>query len=292
MLHILSEEAYQTTLATITLGASGITKKASIMWNDGVQRISYVKVYQPNERCKKLCNEAIGCLIASELSLKQPNMFGLVRIPEFVKEQFSEIKDINENRDIWAWVSTECGESVKARFRIKDPDKLSNKLDKIKNDEMIHQSLSFLVKKEGLSDIIAFDDYIANNDRNIGNLVIDNYGSIGIIDHGEILGRIDWFNKIEELCCEQYFNNTLLQIIEHFQNPFPVKSNAVRASAQHAEAFIKSKKTLEYWLKILIQTGTNDLSKQKEFVDGLLSYLEVRSLKATEGFAQRIGLVA
>lgn len=60
------------------------------------------------------------------------------------------------------------------------------------------------------------NDFIANNDRNIGNLVITLDGSIGIIDHGEILGRIDWLQYSNRLLNEEYFSNTLLNIVNTY----------------------------------------------------------------------------
>lgn len=147
MLKVLSDDSYQTTLADINLGDIGSTKKASILWDDGVARKSYVKVYRPEERCRKLCNEAIGYILGKSLNLLQPDMAALMPIPEFIKDEFCEIADIYSNYPIWAWVSSECGDSLKSQFRIKSHPQ-QHEVEK--NKQFIQECLNFLVKKEGL----------------------------------------------------------------------------------------------------------------------------------------------
>lgn len=43
--------------------------------------------------------------------------------------------------------------------------------------------------------LIAFDDWIGNIDRNPGNLVFIKDSEFAIIDHGRVLGVIDWFKQ-------------------------------------------------------------------------------------------------
>lgn len=290
MLKVLSEDSYQATLAEIDLGQIGATKKASILWDDGVARSSYVKVYQPEERCRKLCNEAIGFILGNSLGLLQPTQAALMPIPEFIKSEFDLISDIYSENQVWAWVTTECGDSLKAQFRVK-----SNPLphEKEQNNIFLYECLNFLAKKEGLPPIIAFDDYIGNNDRNIGNLVITLDGSIGIIDHGEVLGRIDWLKYLTYLCDDEYFNNVLLKIVDDFSpSKFQIRGASVLASKEHTLAFKNSKDDLEYWLRVLLQLSKKDTLFQEKCLLRLLKYLSVRSLEPSESFAQRIGLVA
>ena len=290
MLKVLSEDAYQATLAEIDLGQIGATKKASILWDDGLSRKSYVKVYQPEERCRKLCNEAIGFILAKSLGLLQPTQAALMPIPAFIKKEFESVSDIYSNDQVWAWVTTECGDSLKAQFRIK-----SHPLDheKQQNLALIYECLNFLVRKDGLSPIIAFDDFIANNDRNIGNLVITLDGSIGIIDHGEILGRIDWLQYSNRLLNEEYFSNTLLNIVNTYSpSKFQIRGASVQACHEHSNALENSKTDLSYWLKVLLQLSNKDESYQEKCLLRLLNYLTIRSVEPAESFAQRIGLVA
>lgn len=290
MLKVLSEDAYQATLAEIDLGQIGATKKASVLWDDGIPRKSYVKVYQPDERCRKLCNEALGFIIGKSLGLLQPDQAALMPIPSFVKPEFDSVADIYTNHQVWAWVTTECGDSLKAQFRIK-----SNPQDheKQKNNEFLYECLNFLAKKEGLSPIIAFDDFIANDDRNIGNLVITLEGHVGVIDHGEVLGRIDWLLCLPHLLDNEYFNNTLLNIVSSYSpNQFQIRGASVQAYNEHSNAFENSKKDLEYWLRVLLQLSNKDDSYQEKCLIRLLSYLSARSVVPAESFAQRIGLVA
>ena len=40
--------------------------------------------------------------------------------------------------------------------------------------------------------LVAFDDWVGNIDRNIGNLIFIKKDDIGVIDHGQLFGVIDW----------------------------------------------------------------------------------------------------
>lgn len=290
MLRVLSSDSYQTTLAAIDLGDIGDTKKASILWDDGVARKSYVKVYKPEERCRKLCNETIGYILGKSLNILQPEMAALMPIPDFIKPEFSNITDINSGEPIWAWVTSECGDSLKSQFRIKSNPQ-TNELDK--NNKFIFECLNFLIKKDGLSEIIAFDDLIANNDRNLGNLIITQDGSVGIIDHGEILGQIDWLQHLHLLLSDQYFRNIVLEIVfNRSESHFQIRGASVQSSSKHKEAFLLAENDLKYWLTALLQLGNTNNEYQEQCLLKLLDYLNIRSNQPIEIFAQRIGLVA
>lgn len=290
MLKVLSQDAYQTTLANIDLGDIGNTKKASIVWDDGVARKSYVKVYKPEERCRKLCNEAIGYILGKSLNLLQPDMAALMPISDFIKPEFQNIADINSEGVVWAWVTTECGDSLKAQFRIKsqpNPDEIEQ------NTQFISECLNFLAKKDGLSEIIAFDDLIANNDRNLGNLVISQDGSVGIIDHGEIFGQIDWIQHLPLLLNDQYFRNIVLEIVTNFsESQFQIRGASVLAYSKHKDAFLNVQKDVNYWLSVLLRLSNTNDSYQTQCLLKLMEYLSTRSNEPAEIFAQRIGLVA
>ncbi|MFX8778142.1 hypothetical protein ABTM50_19825, partial [Acinetobacter baumannii] len=89
-------------------------------------------------------------------------------------------------------------------------------------------AISLICDQKNIPQIIAFDDFIANDDRNIGNLVITGNGNMGVIDHGEILGRIDWIKNLTQLDKSQFFFNKLLYILDQHnaikqQTTFTVK---------------------------------------------------------------------
>lgn len=290
VIKVLSEDAYQTTLANIELGDVGNTKKASILWDDGIARKSYVKVYNPEERCRKLCNEVIGYVLGKSLNILQPNMAALMPISDFIKPEFQNISDINSNESVWAWVTSECGDSLKAQFRIKSQP---NSKEEDQNTQFTFECLNFLAKKDGLSEIIAFDDLIANNDRNLGNLVITQDGSIGIIDHGEILGRIDWIQNLPLLLNDQYFRNIVLEIVTKFsESQFQIRGTSVIAYSKHKDAFLSVQKDISYWLGVLLKLSSTSETHQEQCLLKLIDYLTTRSSEPAEAFAQRIGLVA
>ena len=59
--------------------------------------------------------------------------------------------------------------------------------------------------------LIAFDDWIGNIDRNIGNLIFINKNNVAIIDHGRLFGVINWL--VENINADINCNNIMLKFL-------------------------------------------------------------------------------
>ncbi|ENV48120.1 hypothetical protein P255_00999 [Acinetobacter brisouii CIP 110357] len=295
-INVLTENSYLASHEIVTGGAMGVTRLASIEWDDGTIKKCYIKVYPTHDRIRKLCNELTGFTLGKALGILQPDNAALIPLSKLFYKDFSDVVDLNSNETVWAWVTTECGQSVKGIFHLNDFENL------FKNDPdnaiaKLIQAYSLVCNQKNLPNIIAFDDFIANDDRNIGNVVMIGDGNMGIIDHGEILGSVNWFSDLLALDKTLAFNNKLLNILNDqpsvkTQTKFTTKHLAVEAANKHKDAFISVQDILTTWWKNLLEVSNIPTNDQPKYIEYLKDFLHYRSIQSTTVFANRLGLVA
>lgn len=294
---VLPESSYLTSHELVTEGEMGATRKASIEWDDGTIRKCYVKVYPSINRVMKICNELTGFLLAKALGLKQPEGAALIPLNKMYHSDYLSVIDINSPEIVWAWVTTECGSSIKGVFQLNNFEELY-KQDPIQTQQKLNHAFNLICDQKNLPELIAFDDFIANNDRNIGNLVMLGDGEMGIIDHGEILGRINWMQNLSSLDRNQAFANVLLNILDQQiitskdLSKFNVKHKAVEAKNQHKVCFITVQELLITWWGNLLEVSSIPIDERQKYIDTLHEFLHYRSHQSSIIFANRIGLVA
>lgn len=294
---VLPESAYLTSHELVTEGLMGVTRKASIEWDDGTIRKCYIKVYPSINRVIKICNELTGFLIAKALGLKQPEGAALIPLNKMYYGDYLSVTDVNSSEVVWAWVTTECGSSIKGIFQLNNFEALYA-LDPINAQQKLNHAFNLICDQKNLPELIAFDDLIANNDRNIGNLVMLGNGEMGIIDHGEILGRVDWMQNLFALDKTQAFDNVLLNILNNQIitskdiSKFNLKHKAVEAKNQHNKCFMTVQEVLVTWWGNLLEVSNIPVELHQIYIDTLYEFLHYRSHQSTTVFANRIGLVA
>lgn len=294
---VLPESSYLTSHELVTEGEMGATRKASIEWDDGTIRKCYVKVYPSINRVMKICNELTGFLLAKALGLKQPEGAALIPLNKMYYSDYLSVIDKNNPEIVWAWVTTECGSSVKGVFQLNNFEELY-KQDPVATQQKLNHAFNLICDQKNLPELIAFDDFIANNDRNIGNLVMIGDGEMGIIDHGEILGRINWMQNLPSLDKNQAFANVLLNILNQQiitskdLSKFNVKHKAVEAKNQHKNCFITVQELLITWWGNLLEVSSIPIDERQKYIDTLQEFLHYRSHQSSIIFANRIGLVA
>ncbi|WEV48131.1 hypothetical protein OZX61_07480 [Acinetobacter sp. ESL0695] len=294
---VLPESSYLTSHEMVTEGQMGVTRKASIEWDDGTIRKCYVKVYPSINRIMKICNELTGFLLAKTLGLKQPDSAALIPLNKIYYSDYLPAIDINNTETVWAWITTECGSSIKGVFQLNNIEELYEQ-DPIGTQQKIAHAFNLICDQKNLPELIAFDDFIANNDRNIGNLVMVGDGEMGIIDHGEILGRIDWIKNLPSLDKKQIFNNHLLNILDGQAtsskdfSKFNLKHKAVESKNHHKNCFITTQELLITWWGNLLEVSNIPINEHQKYIDTLHEFLHYRSHQSSIIFANRIGLVA
>lgn len=292
---VLPDTAYITSHELISGGQMGATRKASIEWDDGSIRKCYVKVYPEQERIRKIFNELTGFLLGNAIGILQPDSAAIMPLNELFFEDYGIRKD-TEDTFVWAWVTSECGESVSGIFQLNKTIE-SLKKDIQNTNKKYLNALSLICSQDNISQVIAFDDFIANDDRNIGNIVMTGDGNMGIIDHGEILGRIDWLNNLSNLDKNQFFFNKLLMMLDQYSAPkthtnFTIKSQAVDAITRHEQAFISIQQQLHIWWKNILEISNIPEKDHSIYLTYLDEFLHHRCKQPSTLFANRIGLVA
>lgn len=294
---VLPESSYLTSHELVTEGEMGVTRKASIEWDDGTIRKCYVKVYPSFNRIMKICNELTGFTLAKALGLKQPEGAAIIPLNKIFYSDYMSVTDLNNSEIVWAWITTECGSSLKGIFQLNNIEHLF-RVDPITTQKKINHAFSLICNQKNLPELIAFDDLIANNDRNIGNLVMLGDGEMGIIDHGEILGRVDWVRNLYSLDKNETFANILLNILNDYivtskdLSKFSSKHKAVEAKNQHKASFVSVQNLLITWWGNLLEVSTIPSDQHQKYIDTLNEFLHYRSHQSSIVFANRIGLVA
>lgn len=189
ILQYLAFSNYRKYLRPAIDGRMGLmTHVAEITWLDGIQRESYVKFYGEHKK-RALLNEAIGYLLISGLKLPQPEFAGFLEFKiseKLTPEIWGEVSDIDRYRGVtYAWVCTNTN-GINRRIE----------LDNAHSDEakkyLTTHILEALKNWEELPNLIMCDDWLANNDRNLGNLLELPNKTFTLIDHGGILYGDNW----------------------------------------------------------------------------------------------------
>lgn len=184
----LHSDRYQATLEKAEDGKIGLTHKAEIIWPDGVNRDSWVKIYR-KQFSRGLVNEVIGYILAGTLDLPQPEHAGFLMYPtdwidENHKNELSEI-DLYRGYTI-AWVTSDT-QGMNLRIKLENLESKPEELIRLYN--LFKEDIK---NWEKLPDLIAFDYAIHNEDRNLGNLLQLPNKKFCLIDHGEILTSSNW----------------------------------------------------------------------------------------------------
>lgn len=189
ILQYLPFRNYKKYLRPAVDGCMGLmTHVAEVIWSDNVQRESYVKFYSESKK-RALLNEAIGYLLISSLKLPQPDFAGFMAFEisqELTPDIWDQVSDVDRYRGVtYAWVCTNTN-GINRRVEL---DQAS--IPEIK-EYLAGHLIEALKNWEKLPHLIMCDDWLANNDRNLGNLLELPNKTFTLIDHGGILYGDNW----------------------------------------------------------------------------------------------------
>lgn len=159
----------------------------------------YIKPFNTQIKCpvtklfvsnKEHINEALGHTIAKTSGLPVADTAGIIilraeQIPENVKNHLFR-ESGNRQPAYVCWFSQDMlHPSIKSKH-------LSNiTLPKLKEKRQ-KRIFSELKNNSQCAKLIAFDEWLANSDRNLGNILEGKKGSLILIDHGRILNYPNW----------------------------------------------------------------------------------------------------
>ena len=197
---------------------------------DGIAR--QIHVYLKSLPVEELLNEFFGAAIARKHGLATPNTY-LVSCP---------------CTDLPLLPGVPLGDGQKALFGSEDTNAVSLAVRAGKNAEKITALLRALQSTGSYGAIVALDEWLANVDRHIGNLLATGEGKIILIDHGRLFGGPSIRNH--ELAPAESYRN---RFIEALRATLP--KSKVAEVIEEVEAFCTSVPTTSFD-DLLDQYGT------------------------------------
>ena len=292
IIQYLPSDMYIEYLRGATDGVSGATHLASVKWNDGIERDSWVKIYAENKP-RGLINEMIGYLLGKSLNLPIPPKAGFLQIENKVLHPnlVSLLSPVDQYRGFtFAWVSEDVqGDNL--RIEIENNPSSMNVL--------IEYFSSCMKDWSELPSLIAFDDWILNSDRNLGNSIHLPDKTFCLIDHGECLKGGSWKEpELLDTNCHHigFANNLHLRLLHEKHKPanlFQIEqtlSELENAKLNHFSALQQVATEIQSHLNDLIgdeliETGIENIPPYP-VSDTVLNFLKIRA-KEVKKFSER-----
>lgn len=271
MIEMIEQDGYLVTLKEMSPTSGGVSAKtylAEVQWPNGDVIESFVKLFPVNTRIKEIINESFGFLLANSASLRQSTRAALIKldVTEFPIDTNTD-SFAAANGFVYGWVTASLGGKDLKKMYLKNPPNISS--------NEAQQILSVLGSWPNFKSLVAFDDWVGNIDRNIGNLIFIKKDDIGVIDHGQIFGVVDWqCEKIDPTynCTNWMLNAFKAQYKGTILHPTvyqPILDIAAKNSSSYAQAKADIQNCI---IQINKTIGSNLDSKIDEF----FNYFEIR----------------
>ncbi|WP_252715986.1 hypothetical protein [Acinetobacter guillouiae] len=242
MIEIIEIDGYLNTLKPMSPTSGGISARtylATVQWPDGQVIDSYVKLFPADVRTKELINESFGFLLAGTVNLPQSNRAALIKldVSEFSIDTSND-SFASDNGFVYGWVTSSLGgDNLRKTFFKNYPDHTTS-------DEA-QKLMIFLNNWSHFPSLIAFDDWIGNIDRNIGNLIFINKNNVAIIDHGRLFGVENWL--IQSINADLDCDNKMLNIFKdshhgatiHPSRCKPILDSAIYQQTSYTNALVQ-----------------------------------------------------
>lgn len=210
---------YTAPLRAITGGIRAKTHLAMVQTDDGHSTTAYVKSFAAGSDAL-LFNEVVGGWLARAADIGTPEG-GLMWVPASALQTLFPGTPFPESDGFvpsYACAPVSNGYGIAA---IGLGDAVGPMLDIVQR---------YLLDWPGFAACVAFDEWVANVDRHVNNLLIAAGGQIVPIDHSDCFGG-PWREDVEFTQARQWYANRLLE--ECFlpeELPLPVKAGLIRAS--------------------------------------------------------------
>jgi len=273
-------------------GLMGETHLAKILWSDGIERDSWVKIYGARHP-RSLVNEMIGYLLGSALNLPCPNLAGFLMVETKVldSELIDKLNPVDRYRGYtFAWVTEDVG-GINPRIELENNPS---------SQQIIFEYLSeCLINWDYLAGMLAFDDWILNSDRNLGNLIRLPDKTFCLIDHGQSMKGEQWNESdllnahcehsgaLDVLYFRILFNKFSSDGLFQYENTL---KSLCDEKAKHHAAFLLAQDELESHLNDMIgdefiETGIEEMPSYP-VSDTVIKFLNDRAV-ALNKFTQR-----
>jgi len=254
-------------------GAMAETFSCNINWGPSLDTRSYVKCFSVNKKIA-ISNEITGYILAKVSGLPVPEKCALIALPKEIIDEFK----IRTGEDCFEYgfaMMMAAGSTPNAIIKLHDPD------------EEFAKSIFMdaLNKWPQTAKLIAFDEWVANEDRNLGNFIIAPNNNIVVIDHSNLPCVMLW--DCSDLVNNKAYLNKLVLIYELCKvngKSYSIPDDAFinKEASNHASVLSSTIIELESWWDFLLDQARK--AKLKDF-------LNVRANKArTLPYNQQSGL--
>lgn len=258
---ILPEGHYRSYLGPCEESGIEPSHVASVAFRDGISRRAYVKLYP--EHSRGLVNEVTGYILAKALGLAVPDRAAVILMPRNAIPDPPDWLSPSESL-VPAWCTQAIdGKSIKFIYSL-TMDNLDARIGPIVNE---------LLRSTDTVDVLAYDDWVANVDRNLGNLLRLGRCRFAVIDHGQILSGPIW--RREDLKAADPYKNVLRTLLKKQATDPMFQAKILQASAAHSGALTSALTALVEWWDILLTP---------EDKAAALQFLELR---ASEEYARK-----
>ena len=219
----------------------------------------YVKLYPDlvgDREHRGIANEIAGYVIAKAMGAPVPSDAGLIA---FHGSQLANLPGwASESSYLCGWwVRDMVSPSLKAFYSLEDlqrvPALLQQKIAALRNELLASPQINL---------VLAFDDLIANIDRNIGNLLRAKGGDYVLIDHGLCLTSDDWVAG--DLEPSKSYHNKLHAMLRPEAERLPFRHATVRAHENLVANLESAMAALLKWLPYAVEAA--ELAAVERFI--------------------------
>jgi hypothetical protein len=263
LIKLLNENQLVALYESETQGQMAKTFQCSLMWDGANSSRSFIKFFN-NCDSLGLVNEVTGYILAKHSGLPVPDKAGLIKIN---LENYPELPDCNPV----AFVMTAAPGTTPVSYY---------------NDEAMEyckRLIDLVAQWAKISETLAFDDWLANEDRNIGNLLVTNSGDVTLIDHSNLPITLNW--NASQLDPNHSAVSKLAKAIGYFKStPFPVKAKISQSAQKHQTYLQHASTELEFWWEAFLSNDSARLKALKKFV-------EIRALNGHSRISGHYGML-
>ncbi|BBL31197.1 hypothetical protein [Pantoea ananatis] len=260
-IEVLPQSSFKSVLSKPDEGLVAFTYLCLLDWPDGKKRQCFVKIFSLQQSIG-VFNEILGYLLTKFEDLPVASKAGILILPDQIKVQIGQpVASV-------AFVTSRIdGKTPSSFYRINDMLKFNSLCNVLNDWDKLHQS-------------IAFDEWVANQDRNLGNVVISTDKSITLIDHSNMPVDLNWTPAMLDTTLSP--QNKLGDFFR--PNPtLPQKLEILKSASGQRSNLEKAKEEIVYWADRLLTT------EQKSEI---MKFLEVRADQSNMRLSKKYGVLA
>ena len=273
MLQLLPSSGYRQKLGVVPTKSTVRMHRALYKWPDGLERDSHIKLIIPTEGQpdRQLLNEGVGWLLAKLCELPVPPHAGYMLLPsELIIQAHPEVTCAIPEVPVWI-SSTEPNSGLS-----------------LTGTDLVTAVVDELSRWDHLPGTLAFDEWVANTDRNVTNLIRRGPGDFVLIDHDYCFTGPHWDAPAIHRGRQADYYNKLFDAVESvFGRSSETCSALKNAMVVPSEAFPDKLKScadhLTGWFNLLMDSSVERWS--------LASFLSYRSRNLPDAIKRRYQLL-